>query len=76
MSKQQLKGKVVSNKMQKTVVVEVSRLKKHPMYGKFMKISKKFKAHSEEKISEGATVFIESTKPISKDKKWKVIKTL
>ncbi len=74
MSHQQLKGKVVSNKMQKTVVVEVARLKKHPLYGKFMKISKKFKAHTEDLIPEGSTVLIESSKPISKNKKWKVIK--
>lgn len=62
--------------MAKTAVVEVSRLKRHRLYGKFVKISKKYKAHAEEQIPEGATVIIESTKPVSKDKKWKVIKIL
>lgn len=71
-----LKGKVVSNKMQKTVVVEVSHLKKHPIYKKHVKRSKRFKAHTDEKILEGATVVIESTKPISKEKKWRVVKVV
>lgn len=73
---QELKGKIVSNKMRRTVIVEVSRLKKHPLYGKFMKISKKYKAHTDEQIPEGATVIIKSSKPISKDKKWRVFKIL
>lgn len=70
------KGKVVSNKMRKTVVVEVARLKKHPIYKKYLKLSKKYKAHTNELIEEGKSVIIESAKPISKDKKWKVIKIL
>ena len=73
---QELKGKVVSNKLAKTVVVEVSRLKKHPLYGKYVKISKKYKAHAEEQIPEGKTVILRSTKPRSKDKKWAVFKVL
>ena len=73
---QELKGKIISNKMAKTVVVEVSRLKKHSLYGKFMKISKKYKAHADEQIPEGATVIIKSAKPISKDKRWRVFKIL
>ena len=71
-----LKGKVVSNKMAKTVVVEVSRLKKHSIYGKYLKRSKRFKAHTEEHIPEGKTVLLRSTKPLSKDKKWRVTKIL
>lgn len=71
---QKLKGKIVSNKMQKTVVVEVTRLKKHPIYGKFIKVSKKYKAHAEEPIDIGKAVVIRSTKPISKWKKWIVVK--
>ncbi|OGF63310.1 30S ribosomal protein S17 [Candidatus Giovannonibacteria bacterium RIFCSPLOWO2_01_FULL_44_40] len=71
-----LKGKIVSNKMAKTVVVEVLRLKKHLIYGKYIKISKKYKAHAEEKIPEGTEVIIESTRPISKDKKWRIAKVL
>ncbi|HEY4521551.1 MAG TPA: 30S ribosomal protein S17 [Candidatus Paceibacterota bacterium] len=69
-----LNGKVISNKMRNTVTVEVSRFKEHPIYRKFIKISKKYKAHSEEQISVGSSVEIESVKPLSKDKKWKVIK--
>ena len=70
---QQLKGKVISNKMNKTVVVEVLRLKKHPRYGKFIKISDNYKAHTEESIPVGSSVIIELTRPISKDKCWKVV---
>lgn len=73
---QTLKGKVISNKMPRTVVVEVSRLKKHPVYGKYFTISKSYKAHTDEKIEEGKTVLITPTRPISKDKKWKVAKVL
>ena len=70
---QQLKGKVISNKMNKTIVVEVLRLKKHPRYGKYIKISDNYKAHTEENIPIGSTVVIELTRPISKDKCWKVV---
>lgn len=73
---QTLKGKIVSNKMLRTVVVEVSRLKKHPVYGKYFTISKKYKAHTDEKIEEGKIVLIQSARPVSKDKKWKVTKVL
>ena len=73
---QELKGKVISNKMSKTAVVEVSRLKKHPLYGKYVKISKRFKAHTEEIISEGKTVILKSVKPMSKDKRWVITKVL
>jgi len=73
---QELKGKVISNKMSKTAVVEVSRLKKHPLYGKYVKISKRFKAHTEEIIPEGKTVILKSVKPMSKDKRWVITKVL
>ncbi len=70
-----LKGVVVSDKMDKTVVVSVSRFVKHPKYGKFQKVSKKYKAHDEEnKYKTGDTVEIQETRPISKDKNFKVIK--
>ena len=69
---QTLKGKVVSNKMQNTIVVEVVRLTRHPLYGKYMKISKRYKAHTPESIPEGTVVMIRSTRPISKDKRWEV----
>ena len=69
-----LKGVVVSDKMDKTIVVSVSRFVKHPLYGKFYKVSKKYKAHDEEnKFKIGDKVEIIETKPISKDKKFKVV---
>ena len=69
-----LKGKVVSDKMQKTAVVEILRLKKHPKYKKYYKVSKKFKAHDpENQYHIGDKVLIQETKPMSKDKRWKII---
>jgi len=69
-----LRGVVVSDKMKKTAVVSVSRLVKHPLYGKFYKISKKYKAHDEEnKFKVGDMVEIVEVPPMSKDKKFKVI---
>ncbi len=69
-----LKGVVVSDKMDKTVVVSVSRFVKHPMYGKFYNQSKKYKAHDEgNKYKTGDKVEIMETKPISKDKRFTVI---
>ena len=69
-----LNGIVVSDKMNKTVVVSVSRFVKHPKYGKFYKTSKKYKAHDEEnKYKIGDKVEIVETRPISKDKKFKVV---
>lgn len=69
-----LKGVVTSDKMDKTVVVSVSRFIKHPLYGKFYKVSKKYKAHDEEnKFKTGDKVEIVETRPISKDKRFKVV---
>ncbi len=69
-----LKGVVVSDKMDKTVVVAVSRFIKHPLYGKFYKASKRYKAHDEDnKYKVGDKVEIVETKPISRDKHFKVI---
>lgn len=69
-----LKGVVVSDKMDKTVVVSVSRFIKHPLYGKFYKVSKKYKAHDEMNQYEvGDKVEIMETRPISKDKRFKVV---
>jgi small subunit ribosomal protein S17 len=69
-----LKGVVVSDKMDKTVVVSVSNFIKHPKYGKYYKVSKKYKVHDEEnKYKTGDKVEIVETRPISKDKKFKVI---
>jgi len=75
--KNQLIGKVVSDKMQKTVVVCVERLKEHPKYHKRYKISKNYKAHDENKDYKiGDMVMIEECRPISKDKTWKVVKKI
>jgi len=69
-----LKGVVVSDKMNKTVVVSVSRFVKHPLYGKFYKVSKKYKAHDEDnKYKIGDKIEIVETRPISKDKRFKVV---
>jgi len=69
-----LKGIVVSDKMDKTVVVSVSRFVEHPKYKKRIKISKKYKAHDENNSKKvGDRVEIEETKPMSKDKHFKVI---
>lgn len=73
--KQTLKGAVVSDKMAKTIVVEVKRMKAHPKYHKRYLISKKFKAHDEKGQAKiGDVVLIESCRPISKDKCWRLIK--
>jgi small subunit ribosomal protein S17 len=69
-----LLGVVVSDKMNKTVVVVVSRFIEHSKYGKFYKIEKKYKAHDENnQYKTGDRVEIISTRPISKDKKFKVL---
>lgn len=69
-----LSGVVVSDKMDKTVVVSVSRFIKHPKYGKFYKVNKKYKVHDpENKYKTGDKVEIMETRPISKFKKFKVI---
>lgn len=69
-----LKGVVVSDKMAKTVVVAVSRLKQHPKYKQRYKVTARYKAHSENnEFKVGDKVIIEETRPISKDKKWRVI---
>ena len=67
-------GKVVSDKMAKTVVVLVHRLKEHPKYHRRYWVSKKYKAHDEKQECKiGDTVTIEECRPISADKRWKVV---
>jgi len=67
-------GVVTSDKMDKTIVVKVDSLKKHPRYQKRYTSSKKYKVHDEKnEYSTGDKVVIESCKPISKDKQWKVV---
>jgi len=67
--KRQLSGIIMSTKMALTAVVEVTRLKQHPLYHKYYKTSKRYKAHNpENKFQTGDKVIIEETRPISKDK--------
>jgi len=69
-----LTGEVVSDAMQKTAVVAVTSIKEHPLYHKRYKVTKRYKAHDENKeYKVGDTVVIEEMRPISKDKRWKVI---
>ncbi len=69
-----LRGKVVSDKMDKTITVEVSTSKSHPLYAKRIKYSKKFKAHDElNEAKIGDTVEIMETRPLSKDKRFRLV---
>lgn len=77
MPKKKLQGKIVSDKMQKTVVVEVKRAVYHSKYKKRYLVSKKYKAHDEkEEYKEGDKVIIEEGRPLSKEKKWVVVKKI
>lgn len=70
-----LQGVVVSDKMDKTIVVEVKRFVKHPKYKKYYNVTKKYKAHDEANAHKmGETVTIRETRPLSKDKHFEVIK--
>ncbi len=75
--RKKLIGIVVSNKMDKTVVVKVERRKPHPLYKKIIKVHKKFYAHDENnECREGDKVLIMESRPLSKLKRWVVIKIL
>ncbi len=70
-------GQVVSNKMQKTVVVAVSAIKHHPLYGKTIRRTIKYKAHCEDNsCGVGDTVRIIETRPLSREKRWRVDKVI
>jgi len=70
-------GVVVSGKMDKTVVVRVDTLRRHPMYGKTLRHVRKFKAHNEgNEAHEGDKVLIMETRPLSKEKRWRVVQVL
>lgn len=74
MPKRRLTGKVISDKMQKTVVVETERFWQHPKYLRRLRIHKKYKVHDEkQEYHVGDKVMIEETRPLSKDKRWVVI---
>jgi len=77
MPKKELTGIIVSDKMQKTAVVEVERIKEHPKYKRRYKVHKKYKAHVEgSEFKTGDKVVIRESKPFSKDKKWEVVSKL
>jgi small subunit ribosomal protein S17 len=70
-------GVVVSNKMEKSIAVEVERMVKHPKYGKFVKKTSKFMAHDEKnECSIGDTVKIMETRPLSKSKCWRLVEII
>ncbi|MDE6909986.1 MAG: 30S ribosomal protein S17 [Lachnospiraceae bacterium] len=70
-------GKVVSNKMQKTIVVAVEDHVKHPLYGKIVKRTYKLKAHDENnECNIGDTVKVMETRPLSKDKRWRLVEII
>ncbi len=74
-NKRTLTGRVVSDKMEKTVTVLVERRVKHPLYGKIVTRSKKYHAHDEKnEFHEGDMVTIEECRPLAKTKSWRVIK--
>jgi len=75
--KQELVGKVVSAKADKTITVLVETHKKHPLYGKRVKYSKKYTAHDEKNIAkEGDTVKVRGTRPLSKTKRYELVEVL
>jgi small subunit ribosomal protein S17 len=70
-------GRVVSNKMDKTIIVRIERKVKHPKYGKFVKKATKFSAHDEKNdCNIGDKVRIMETRPISKDKCWRLVEII
>ena len=71
-----LYGTVVSDKMEKTVVVAVASLKRHPIYRKQYKVTTRFKAHDESGAKVGDLVEIAETRPLSKAKRWRVSRTI
>ena len=76
-NRRRLTGRVVGDKMDKTVTVQVERMVPHPLYGKFVRRSTKYHAHDEaNECHVGDTVMIEESRPYSKTKAWKVAKLL
>jgi small subunit ribosomal protein S17 len=70
-------GRVLSDKMQKTVVVEVESLRRHRLYGKVIRTRKRYKAHCEQdECKVGDQVEITESRPLSRDKRWKVVRVL
>ena len=73
-SERTLTGRVVSNKMQKTVTVLIERKIKHPLYGKYITRSTRYHAHTEQALNEGDMVEIQECRPMSRTKAWKVVR--
>ena len=72
-----LVGRVTSDKMDKTIVVRVERLKRHPLYGKVVRLHKKYKAHDEQNSAKiGDMVKIIESRPVSKEKRWALVEIL
>jgi small subunit ribosomal protein S17 len=69
-----LVGRVISNKMAKTVTVLIERKVKHPLYGKYVTRSTKYHAHTEDALNEGDTVEIKECRPMSRTKTWQVVR--
>ncbi|MBK7653332.1 MAG: 30S ribosomal protein S17 [Flammeovirgaceae bacterium] len=70
-------GKVVSNKMTKSITIAMNRKVKHPIYGKFMNKTTKFMAHDEKnEAGIGDTVRISETRPLSKNKRWRLVEII
>lgn len=77
MAKRQFQGEVISNKMDKTIVVKVERLKIHPLYKKRYRVHKKYKVHDQEnKAKIGDKILFEECRPLSKDKRWRLIEIM
>ena len=76
-NKRQITGIVTSNKMDKSITVKVERRIKHPIYGKFVRKSKKFLAHDEKNDwNEGDTVLIKVSRPLSRRKRWTLVEVI
>lgn len=73
-----LQGTIVSNRMAKTVVVRVERLVRHPLYRRYYRVSRRYKAHAEHAVEYqvGDVVRIVETRPLSKEKRWKVVEVV
>ncbi|MGD0278658.1 MAG: 30S ribosomal protein S17 [Smithella sp.] len=76
-NKRTIKGVVISNKMDKTIVVKAERLVKHPIFHKYVRKHVKYKAHDEKNQSKlGDTVLIIESRPLSKEKRWRMLEIL
>jgi small subunit ribosomal protein S17 len=76
-NKRTIKGVVISNKMDKTIVVRAERLVKHPVFQKYVRKHIKYKAHDEQNLCKlGDTVLIIESRPLSKEKRWRMLEIL